>query len=367
MIKFVVTEGAGVPKALDASKAPDARGYAAKRLARCVLPKTMDDTYDIFISYSSLDSETVHAYVQALKDAGYRVWYDSEGLTGGDEFPEKIAKAISASRLFVFFSTKHSNASVWTKGEVALAIKNKKSILPVRLDDSEYDISYMLMLVSLHYIDSVYGKTPKSTQDLLDAVAKKLGSDDRASLPPRRCGHKRKSLWISGVLSVLFALGMMLCSGEFRINKSLSMFVSTMAAVACFAISAYIILGDTNWRRRPFAVNLFYLAGTIFFGSYAVSAFGLCFVGSKIVMLNAPSLLYAGFALFALNRLMAFKRYGYWLLWFCAAAFAIGSYVWLGVWIAPAVIAPAACICMLVLTVILRRRHDGCSFWECLS
>lgn len=328
----------------------------------------MNETYDIFISYSSRDCETVYAYVQAFKDAGYRVWYDSEGLYGGAEFSEVIARAICASRLVVFFSSANSNKSEWTKGEVSLALRFRKPILPVRLDESEYNIAYMLMLVGRQYVDSLQGKTPVSTQKLLEAVSIMLAGGRVPQPPGGFAGeHKRKCLWISGVLSVLMASGMMLCSGEFHINISLSLFVSTMAAAVCFAASAYIILGDKNWRYRHLSVNLFYLAATIFFLSYAVSAFGLCFVGSKVVTLNAPSLLDAVIALFSLNRLMAFKRYGYVLLWLCAAAFTVGGYMWLRVWIAPAVIAPAACVCMLALTAILKRRHSGRSFWECMS
>lgn len=332
------------------------------------MPNIMDETYDIFISYSKYDRETVHAYVQTLKDAGYKVWLDRDGLYGGAEFPEVIARAIAASRLFVFFSSEHSNESPWTAGEVLLAVRNHKPILPVRLDGSEYNVRYELMLVPLQYIDSLHGKTRESAHKLMEGVAIMLAG---GWLPLSPGGvvrmHQRKCLWVSGVLSVLMALGMMLCSGEYHINISLSLFVATMAAAVCFASSAYIILGNKNWRYRHLSVNLFYLAAMIFFLSYAVSAFGLCFVGSKVVTLNAPSLIDAGFALFALNRLMAFRRYGYILLWFCAAAFTVGSYVWLGVWIAPAVIAPAACVSMLVLTVILKRRHTGRSFWDSLS
>ncbi len=328
----------------------------------------MDETYDIFISYSSRDCETVHAYVQALKDAGYKVWFDRDGLYGGAEFSEVINRAIAASRLFVFFSSENSNKSPWTTGEVSLAVNKHKPILPVRLDGSEYNVRYELMLVPLQYIDSFGGKTPETTQKLLEGVAIMLAGGQLPQPPGGFAGeYKRACLCFSGVLSVLMALGMMLFSGEFHINISLSLFVATMAAAICFAASAYIVLGDKKWRQRPLSINLFYLASTMFFLSYAVSAFGLCFVGSKIVMLNAPSLIDAGFALFALNRLMAFKRYGYILLWLCAAAFTIGSYVWLKVWIAPAIIAPAACVCMLALTAILRRRHVGRSFWDSLS
>ena len=226
----------------------------------------MNETYDIFISYSSRDCETVYAYVQAFKDAGYRVWYDSEGLYGGAEFSEVIARAICASRLVVFFSSANSNKSEWTKCEVSLALGFRKPILPVRLDESEYNIAYMLMLVGRQYVDSLQGKTPVSTQKLLEAVSIMLAGGRVPQPPGGFAGeHKRKCLWISGVLSVLMASGMMLCSGEFHINISLSLFVSTMAAAVCFAASAYIILGDKNWRYRHLSVNLFYLAATIFF------------------------------------------------------------------------------------------------------
>ena len=97
----------------------------------------MTETYDIFISYSNKDRQLVHKYAKFLEDYGYKVWYDVKGLYGGAKFAGEIADAIEASKLFVFFSSENSNKSEWTKGEIFLAQKYNKQILPVRIDDSE--------------------------------------------------------------------------------------------------------------------------------------------------------------------------------------------------------------------------------------
>ena len=96
----------------------------------------MVEIYDIFISYSSKDCQIVHKYAKFLEDYGYKVWYDAKGLYGGVKFAVEIADAIESSKLFVFFSSENSNKSEWTKGEIFLAQKFKKKILPVRIDDS---------------------------------------------------------------------------------------------------------------------------------------------------------------------------------------------------------------------------------------
>ena len=82
-------------------------------------------------------SEFLNGYApEYVEDYGYKVWYDVKGLYGGAKFAGEIADAIEASKLFVFFSSENSNKSEWTKGEIFLAQKYNKQILPVRIDDS---------------------------------------------------------------------------------------------------------------------------------------------------------------------------------------------------------------------------------------
>ena len=332
----------------------------------------MAETYDIFISYSNEDREIVHKYAQYLEDYGYKVWYDAKGLYGGAEFAGEIANAIGASRLFVFFSSEHSNKSEWTKGEIFLAQKYKKQILPVRLDDTDYETSVMIVLLPLQYIVCKNGVDEDSLDELQGAISKLIGepSESKALSEKKRKPKRRwvkQSLWFSALLSLFFAFFMMIVSGEYLFNVSLSLFSMTITALLCFLACLYIVLLDHNWNERSMTMNVVYLLGMTFFLSYSIMAFGLSYVSLDVFALNYPSIICAVISIYALIRLMNFKRIGYIILWICVLLFSIGSYWWLNSFIAPIVILALGSFCMLVLTRLLKIKHNGISMWSKLT
>ena len=107
---------------------------------------------DIFISYSRKDFKVVSKIAQKVSDAGYSVWMDVDGIESGDEFKSKIAFAIKNSKLFLFFSSLASNKSEWTVKEVNYAIKKKIPIIPIRLDNADYNDSVDFDLAGLDFI-----------------------------------------------------------------------------------------------------------------------------------------------------------------------------------------------------------------------
>ena len=333
----------------------------------------MADTYDIFISYSNKDSQIVHKYAKFLEDYGYKVWYDVKGLYGGAKFAGEIADAIEASKLFVFFSSENSNKSEWTKGEIFLAQKFGKQILPVRLDDSDYEKSVMIVLLPLHYIVCKNGFYDESLEELRSAISKLIEEKIKNHLlsknneETKRCWVKQ-SLWLSGLLSLFFAFFMMVVSGEYMINVSLSLFSMTITAFLCFLACLYIVLIDKNWNERSMTMNIVYLLGMTFFLSYSIMAFGLCYISFDVFSLNYPSIICAAISIYGIIKLMGFKKTGYIILWICVFLFSFGSYWWLmHSIIAPIVIAVVGSICMLVLTSLLKMKHKGTSMWSKLS
>ena len=108
--------------------------------------------YDIFISYSRKDFKVVSKIAQKVSDAGYSVWMDVDGIESGDEFKSKIAFAIKNSKLFLFFSSLASNKSEWTIKEVNYAVKKKIPIIPIRLDNADYNDSVDFELAGLDFI-----------------------------------------------------------------------------------------------------------------------------------------------------------------------------------------------------------------------
>lgn len=333
--------------------------------------------YDIFISYSNKDKEIVHKYAQYLQDIGYKVWYDVKGLYTGAKFSEEIVTAIENSKLFIFFSSKNSNSSDWTRGEIHTAKKYNKPILPIKMDAEEYDKSIMLVLLPLQYVVINNNFQTNSCNELLLAIEKFIGlpslriednqNNDTLSYPKIRDNSKVAFIY-SVVASIFFSLFMMIISGEYWMNYSLAFFTTVVSSLCCIVTAAYIVFMEVNWNERNLLQNITFINAVLFFMSYTILAFGLCFVSMDVFLLNSPSIICSSLAIYSLFMLMTKKKFGYKLLWGCAAMFTIGSYWWLReIPETPYVIAILSVIGMSTFRHILKLFHKGNSYWNRLS
>lgn len=122
--------------------------------------------YDVFISYSRKDRIVVLDFAEKLKNIGFNVWIDYEGIHSSDDFKSRIVEAINDSTCFVFFSSANSNNSQYTIKEVGVSVQLKKHIIPIKLDDTAYAHSILFDLVNIDYVDA--------TQHDMDYVFKKV-------------------------------------------------------------------------------------------------------------------------------------------------------------------------------------------------
>lgn len=113
----------------------------------------MNNSHDIFISYSRQDADIVKKVSEELMSAGYSVWIDKDGIESGDAFKSVIVKAIESCNTIVYFSSYSSNKSYWTTKEISVAIYEGKNIIPIRLDNSKYNSEIKFDLINLDYID----------------------------------------------------------------------------------------------------------------------------------------------------------------------------------------------------------------------
>lgn len=90
----------------------------------------------VFVSYAHKNSTEVMGILKRLNKCGLRIWYD-EGIEWGSEWPQSIAEHLKKSSLFLAFHSKASIVSPNCRQEVAYAIKNRKTILSVYLEDVE--------------------------------------------------------------------------------------------------------------------------------------------------------------------------------------------------------------------------------------
>ena len=132
--------------------------------------------YDVFISYSRYDTEVVDEFVATLEAEGFSVWIDRDGIESGEAFKRVILRAIKESQVVLFFSSEHSNQSDWTAKEIGVAVKYKKHIIPIKLDDSNFNEDVEFDLINLDFVD--YADDSKRTgmkERMLKTLRNKLG------------------------------------------------------------------------------------------------------------------------------------------------------------------------------------------------
>lgn len=88
----------------------------------------------IFVSYARRDKNRVFPFLEALQQAGYRIWYDA-GIQAGAMWREVIATHIKSCRAFLAFISAHSDASRHCKREIQYADTYKKCLVPFYLEE----------------------------------------------------------------------------------------------------------------------------------------------------------------------------------------------------------------------------------------
>ena len=162
--------------------------------------------YDVFISYSRRDYTdesnqvipgNIITQIKQLLDAnGITYWFDEDGIFSGDAFAPEIARNIKSSKIFLFVSSEHSNASEWTSNEIATAHTYKKKIIPFKYDDSIYNDSVIMYISRLDYID--YPANPiKALDRLLSSIKDYLNKLAEKEQNERLAEERRRNEEIS--------------------------------------------------------------------------------------------------------------------------------------------------------------------------
>lgn len=139
----------------------------------------MEMKYDVFISYSRKDYVDEHGnpredsvvlkLMDFLDKHNITYWLDKDGIYSGSEFVEVITDAITESKMMIFVSSEHSNDSQWTTGEIFEALEQEKLIVPFKIDDSQYNKKFRMMVRPLDFIE-YYSSPEVAFESLLKTI-----------------------------------------------------------------------------------------------------------------------------------------------------------------------------------------------------
>lgn len=117
----------------------------------CRLKPYEGDKPYIFFSYCHEDEKIVYPIVEMLGEAGYRIWYD-EGIHAGADWPEVIARHLSACTACMVAISKSSVSSHNCRNEMTFAIEHKKRLVTIQIEDFVLPLGIQLQLASTHQI-----------------------------------------------------------------------------------------------------------------------------------------------------------------------------------------------------------------------
>ena len=105
----------------------------------------------IFISYSSKDYDKASELRATLEENGMECWMAPESIPAGSNYTNEIPNAIKKCTTFIILLSDSSQSSVWVPKELDLAIGENKSIVPIKIDDSEipYSIDFYLKNIQI--------------------------------------------------------------------------------------------------------------------------------------------------------------------------------------------------------------------------
>lgn len=183
----------------------------------------------VFISYSRadyidsnnnpIDNSVVALFVDALRANGIDVWIDLNAHYSGQYFAKVLAKKILWADKILFLSSSNSNSSDWVCKEIIFAAEKQKEIVPVRIDNSDYNEGFALLLSGIDFIE--YYKNPN--QSLEKTIKLLKGNDDIEEVDITNLHPTSNKFFsilkiVSGVLLVLLCIFTLFASIGFTVG-----------------------------------------------------------------------------------------------------------------------------------------------------
>ena len=144
--------------------------------------------YDVFISYSRVDyldennnvikGSPLDKIITKFEENKVNYWIDIDGNNTSNQYMAKITKAIDDSKKVLFVSSKNSNGqdSYWPILEISYASEHHKEIIPVRVDNSGFNVNIKLAFAGLDIVE--YYKNPEQSIDrLLKLFLENIGEE----------------------------------------------------------------------------------------------------------------------------------------------------------------------------------------------
>lgn len=180
--------------------------------------------HDVFISYSTRNTEFAEAVCEQLETNGIECWIAPRNIKTGTNYAKEIMDGLELAKIVVLIFSKDAQESEYVNNEIDTAFSKNKPIVSFKVDDTFPKNKMEFFLKNTQWldaspsalkekdisIDDCYGQLVKDVQRILDKVERgeilKTSSAPTQVIPHREKGFfERYKLAIIAVVILLIA------------------------------------------------------------------------------------------------------------------------------------------------------------------
>ena len=222
-----------------------------------------EQTKEVFISYSTKDTEIAFALLETFESYGLDCWIAPRNIPKGAQWAEEIDKAIQNARVFVVIVSSHSVESRQVPKEIALAVSSCESIFPFRIDDTGLQGTFRYYLSDYQFTDATSDAKQKMIE-LAEVICSSLGKPIPEKKPVSEEEPEKKPLSEEPEIKPAAEKAPEPVSNSSpqvtsQVNSKKPLMVGVIAAAAVIAVIIGIVFsgkGDKNTETANSAVSV---------------------------------------------------------------------------------------------------------------
>lgn len=162
--------------------------------------RRMNMGHDVFISFSFQNQREAEKIAQRLKDRyGINCWICTKELCGGFHYKSWIQDAIKEARVVLLIQSLASIESDDVTKEISIAVHEKKTIIPFRIDRAELKGDLRYDLQGIDWIDGTVPDFNDRIEDLARAIHAAIGHAQTAPSRKKETGLKSTPISFSDI------------------------------------------------------------------------------------------------------------------------------------------------------------------------
>lgn len=131
-------------------------------------------THDVFISYSTKNTEHAEAIYEKLEGNDIKCWFAPKNIDTATNFAEEIMLGIKPAKVVVLVFSKYAQESEYVKKEIDAAFREKKQIVPIKVDESFPKDQMEFYLANTQWLDASPSALKKEDKTLEECYEKLL-------------------------------------------------------------------------------------------------------------------------------------------------------------------------------------------------